>query len=458
MWTGFILLGLAVVAGAVNAAPRVQVVDKWKVYVSPGVVMVGHAHVKVRAAVTLTVAPPDVVQVKDQRFPSLPLFDANGAPWAKGAKLPGLVTMETTAADMLVPESFVLKSAPGAIAPLKLGTDYALESRWATLGRLPDGALKADQPAWADYLYGRGRIDSILVDRKGNVTLRKGAPHNATPQPPLPGAEAVAIANIWVPGRLTALTDANLYPILEPHYSEPVHTHHPPAATLLPKTWAKLQKGQQLRVLAWGDSVTEGGQASDEAHRYQSRFAVLLHKRFPEAMIELTTAAWGGRNSDSFLNDPPGAPHNFEQAVLKPHPDLIVMEFVNDAYLSPEQVETKYSALLKRFQEIGAEWIILTPHYVRPDWMGASSVRVESDPRPYVAGVRQFGAKHHVAIADASLRWGHLHKEGIPYTTLLSNSINHPDDRGHELFAQALMELFGGPAMDGKVSGKKAER
>src|SRR6185436_18314399 len=115
-------------------------------------------------------------------------------------------------------------------------------------------------------------------------------------------------------------------------------------------------------------------------------------------------------------------------------------EFVNDAYMTPEVVETKYSALLKRFQEIGAEWIILTPHFVRPDWMGAATVRVETDPRPYVAGVRQFTAKHNVALADASLRWGHLLKEGIPYTTLLSNSINHPDDRGHELFAQALIE------------------
>ena len=65
-----------------------------------------------------------------------------------------------------------------------------------------------------------------------------------------------------------------------------------------------------------------------------------------------------------------------------------------------------------------------------------------ADPRPYVAGVRQFTGKHRIALADASLRWGHLWKEGIPYITLLSNSINHPDDRGHELFAQALIELF----------------
>ena len=43
---------------------------------------------------------------------------------------------------------------------------------------------------------------------------------------------------------------------------------------------------------------------------------------------------------------------------------------VNDAGLSPQAVEQRYSKLLTDFEKIGAEWIILTPHYVRPDWMG----------------------------------------------------------------------------------------
>jgi hypothetical protein len=74
--------------------------------------------------------------------------------------------------------------------------------------------------------------------------------------------------------------------------------------------------------------------------------------------------------------------------------------------------------------------------------MGATTVRVTEDPRPYTAGVRAFGKKHGVAVADAAARWGNLVREGIPYVTLLANSINHPDDRGMEIFAQALMDLF----------------
>lgn len=420
--------------------PVVEVVGYWKVRVSDGVIPT-RSRARIVHGGTLDVAPAIVVEVKDEKYDSLPLFNPNAAPWTKGARIAKLITTETTAPDMLVTGSLVVKAGAGDAKRYLEGKDYGLETRWATFGRLA-GGIPEGAPVWLDYAFGWHRIDSVVVDRTGIVTLRQGTPHNATPHPPAIKPGELVLANIWIPGRLEKLTADNVYSILEPTYPSPKHTGPPPAQELLPKTWEKLHGKQQLHVLAWGDSVTEGGQASDVAHRYQSRFAEMLRKHFPNSPIKLTTVAWGGRNTDSFLKEPPGAEHNFEHAVLEPIPDLIVMEFVNDAWMSPQVVEEKYSYLLKRFQEIGAEWIILTPHYVRPDWMAAPSVRVETDPRPYVAGVRQFCEKHHVAVADASLRWGHLVKEGIPYITLLANCINHPDDRGHEMFAQALMELF----------------
>ena len=76
---------------------------------------------------------------------------------------------------------------------------------------------------------------------------------------------------------------------------------------------------------------------------------------------------------------------------------------------------------------IGAEWIILTPHYVRPDWMNLTRERdIDDDPRPYVAGVRQFAATHDVALADAALRYGRLWRQGLPHSALLLNAINPP--------------------------------
>jgi len=45
-------------------------------------------------------------------------------------------------------------------------------------------------------------------------------------------------------------------------------------------------------------------------------------------------------------------------------------------------------------------------------------------------------------VADASAEWCKLWRRGIPYVTILANAINHPDVRGHELFARVLLGLF----------------
>lgn len=429
------------------AAPETKMIEvcgKWQVRVGPGAATVGKRRLRVSRAFTLDIAPSTSITVRGEKHEALPVYDAKAAPWTRGARPDKMVTYECTSAGLLDTNSFVAHSAAAGGVVYEKGKDYDIEPLWGTFGRIDTGSIPDGSTAYVDYSCGLNRIDSICVNARGEAIVVGGEPHNATPRPPLAPAGFTAIANVWVPGRLSSLTDDNIYPIVEPSYPADVKPNSavPPAAELLPKTWKRIQAGEPLHILAWGDSVTAGGQASDPAHQYQQVFVELLKKRYPRSRPSLTTAGWGGRNTDSFLNEPPGAQYNFDHAVIEPKPDLIVMEFVNDAYMTPEVIEQKYSYLLKRFNDIGAEWVILTPHYVRPDWMGSATVRVETDPRPYVAGVRQFCKMHHVAIADASLRWGHLVKEGIPYTTLLSNSINHPDDRGHEMFARSIMELF----------------
>ena len=166
-------------------------------------------------------------------------------------------------------------------------------------------------------------------------------------------------------------------------------------------------------------------------------------ERFPKACITLITEAWGGRNTDSYRAEPPGSIHNYKEKVLAVKPDLVISEFVNDSGMSEEQTHARYKVILEEFRSIGAEWIILTPHYTLPEWMGLTRMReIDDDPRAYVKGLRTFAAANNLALADASLRWGRLWRQGIPYMTLMLNAINHPDVRGMRIFADSLMALF----------------
>lgn len=422
---------------AVQAAPSAVIVGDWQIRVSsPG-----------SPETTLTVTPATRIRVTDEKYNTLTVYNEKAAPWQHGLKLRGVTTVETTAPDALDSATVRIKSGPGDTPLLAADTDYKLEPRWGTFGSIPGGKA-AGVPVWADYEFGRGRIDSIVREASGKIVLRQGVPHISNPLPPEIAAGETRLFNLWIRARLEKLTDEAVFPITETAYPAAVGAT-PVAQSHLPKTWAKLNSGGRgtLHILAWGDSVTAGGQASDEAHHYQQQFLVRLRKRFPDAKIELTTVAWGGRTTAAFLAEPPGSEHNFQEKVLDARPDLVIMEFVNDAGLSAAQIEERYGMLLGRFREVGAEWAILTPHFVWGEWMGTGTAKVTHDPRPYVAGLRAFTTKRDsepgLALADTSRHWEHLAAQGIPYQTLLVNSLNHPDDRGHAIFADALMELFG---------------
>ena len=133
-------------------------------------------------------------------------------------------------------------------------------------------------------------------------------------------------------------------------------------------------------------------------------------------------------------------PARFEN-VLAAKPDLVTIEFVNDAALSPKQVQESYEDILERLKPSGAEVILITPHFTMWRMMGFKDMR-GSERRPYVLALRDFARDYNVGLADASARWEHLAKEGLPYVTLLHNTINHPDDRGHRLFAEELWKCF----------------
>ena len=426
---GLVLASTAAVLTA--APPEVDLVieDDWRVRVTL------RLPDGVRQA-TLDVPPADVVTVTDERHAPLADFNPQGPPWRKGPPLSGVRAEECSVRGALDPESLVVRDAVGGPA-LERGTDYEADLDWGSFGRLPGGGIAADEAVYASYRYGMRRLDSVVLGADGGtISLRRGRPHVVTCEPPALAAGERRLANIFTFGRIPALTDECLYPILETVYPEPPRPRPSVAETLLPATMRRLTSGEPLRVLAWGDSVTTYG-------RWQSMFVERLQARFPQARIELVTEAWGGRNTGSYLAEPPGSDHNEREKVLDRRPHLVVSEFVNDAGLSPDQVEERYGRLLADFRGIDAEWIILTPHYVMPSWMKLDSQRqIDDDPRPYVAGVREFGRRHGVPVADASLRYGRLWRQGIPYQTLMENDINHPNVFGHGLFADSLLALF----------------
>jgi lysophospholipase L1-like esterase len=441
-----VLLGIpaGVVAQNPLKAMPVRVSGPWEVAIGPGSVELQGRQITIGEEAVLQIPQPQTVSLKGELHPKLPVFDEQTGGWRKGARLKQLVTQECTATGLLVPESVVVRPAEGDGEPFALDADYKMDGFWATLGRVEGGAIGPDQPVLIDYDYSPSQLHSIAADGENRLRLALGEPGMGSMLPPELEDGQVAIGNVWVPGRTEALTEENLFPIEpQPPVERPEQSI---AERLLPKTLAKLRAGEDVKIVAWGDSVTAGGGVGAQVElRYQNRFAELLRERFPQANITMLTAGWGGQNSRGYMDAPRGGQYDFVRDVLEPKPDLVTIEFVNDAYLNEEQVQTHYAEIMGHLNGIGAEVILITPHLVRPDWMRMNTLKFDEDPRPYVKGLRRFAQENDIALADASIQWCRLWRQGIPYVTLEGNSINHPDARGHEIFARALIDLFPEP-------------
>ncbi len=438
------LLCLAIagsLCGADEVPLPIRVTGAWEVSVGPGTVLVGGRERTIPEAVRVAIEPPEMRLVRDECYTDLPVFDAAAPGWRKGARLRPLITEECSATGLLDEASLRVKAGPGESPVLARGLDYDLDPFWATFGRLASGGIARRQAVFLDYAYRPNRLDAIVVTSAGAVERVSGAPRVGAMPPPEVPASAVRLANVWVTGSATALGEDAVFPVLPGDSGVAPDT--PVADGLLPNTLRKLRAGETVTIIAWGDSVTNGGGVEDDVNNwYQHQIAARLSARFPRARVRMLTAAWGGSSSRQYLDAPEGGERNFQRDVLDPRPDLVTIEFVNDAYLDVAGVQQHYGVILERIRGIGAEVVLFTPHLVRPDWMGMDTGNIHSDPRPYVAGLRRFAETNKVALADASARWCALWRQGIPYATLLANSINHPDARGMALFADAFLALF----------------
>jgi len=361
--------------------------------------------------------------------------------WAKGTKLRQMQTLGpgagTPAHHAVVADSVVVRKGDQVLVK---GEDYLLDEIWGSIGVGPSGKVTPQDEVTVDYQFSLMRIDSVIKLPNGQEIIREGTAHLTLPQPPELSDGEVRVANLFVNYHSDG-KEPELWPITET--AAQAVTGSTPGR--IPKTMAKIAAGEPVMIVCWGDSVTVGGDASTPETRYTSVFAQRLHAKYPGKPIDVEVIAIGGSNSrqwlypDKFPNQQYLDICKFER-VPAAKPDLVTIEFVNDAGLQGETLVQVYEDIVARLEAIGSEVLFITPHFTMPSMMGFGVDLKQPEKRPYVLQLREFANARNLALADASARWEHLAKEGIPYVTLLRNGINHPDDRGHALFADELMK------------------
>jgi hypothetical protein len=423
------------------AAPTIHPfsVEGLTLVVAAGVYRTGAAgEVRVSTTARLEITPADIATVRDEE---LLLSEKPPAGFFTGTQLKGTKAKNIGALRSLIEESLELKDTSGR--KLKKGDDYLVAAPFALLGLGPKASVTSTTKVCATYAHYLQRIDVVAVDTRGVAFLIPGTPSIMSPALPAVPRGATAIASVYRPFLATTLEPAHVFPITARAGESPTAT----TRGRIPKTLRKLQAGEAVTVVCWGDSITVGADV-EPTEAWANRLLAELQRKFPRARINHKNHSIGGTKTAQWLHngDFSGLPKQnpekcrFEN-ILAETPDLVVMEFLNDIVLKEEVLEATYKRIHEAFAARGIEWVIVTPSQKIPENFNLAEMKDEK-PRLLDTFLRRFATAHSYALADTAARWKHLHREGIPYFALFNNAYNHPNAFGHQLFIEEILKCF----------------
>lgn len=202
---------------------------------------------------------------------------------------------------------------------------------------------------------------------------------------------------------------------------------------LLRRTREKLERGEAVKVAAFGDSITAGGDATAPDLIYWQQWLTALRKRYPKATITGVNSATGGDTTVQGLA-------RLEQKVLAEKPDLVLVAFgMNDQNIGSvplDRFEANLHELVDRIkQSTSAEIILLSSCLPNPNWHYTSGRMPD-----YGKTTRKVAVDRGCAFADVLTNWKAVVDRKKP-EDLLANNVNHPNDFGHWVYFQVLEKL-----------------
>jgi lysophospholipase L1-like esterase len=221
------------------------------------------------------------------------------------------------------------------------------------------------------------------------------------------------------------------------HEAPPAGPASGPPGHRIVRTLEKLRKGESVRYVVFGDSISTGAEASRPGLAFHNLFADRIRSLVPGACIETVSKAIGGERCLEGIA-------RLQCDVLDLHPDLVTITFgANDqcrlrtdkeCAVPPAEFRDKMRRIVESIrQETGADVVLITPLILNPAWMYTSG-QVDA----YAAILRDVAKDCGACVADLHALWRAELDAGKSYASLLMNNINHPNDYGHQLFAKAL--------------------
>lgn len=205
----------------------------------------------------------------------------------------------------------------------------------------------------------------------------------------------------------------------------------------LSRVMAKLQAKQPIKLVAFGDSITEGYNASGftKAAPFQGAYPTLVAEGLQQKFGGVVTfanhakagtqASWGLQNIDKVISE---------------KPDLVLLAFGMNHGHSPEAFASSMRPIIDAIHTScpDADIVLVASMTGNPAIFPLDRFTGYRDALLVMQAPR-------VAVADVTTPWLELQKRK-GFSSLSGNNVNHPNDFAHRVYAQVVLALFEDPS------------
>ena len=194
----------------------------------------------------------------------------------------------------------------------------------------------------------------------------------------------------------------------------------------------KVRVGRPVTVMGIGGSVTEG-------HSWAAMAAEWLQKQYPKTHVHYVDSAFGGTGPDAVI-------FRFRRDILPHHPDLVFIEYTVNSYakhdINFKALDGMVLELLRQWQKPDIVFVYVGDEKGRRDLS-----KVQPLARHY--GFQEVDPRKRLqTLIDAGkVKWKEIARDMI-----------HPNEKGHAIYAEPLIELLKQQAALAEPSDARAPR
>lgn len=296
-------------------------------------------------------------------------------------------------------------------------------------------------PATATLLFAPDEVEAV-TSLAGDVAFHEGADflidRTARRLVRVAGSKLPQVDAAALTSADGALTFAQTISVTYTHAVSSDEWDLPAARFELPRMIERLTRRDAVTICVTGDSISEGYDASGfhGVAPHQPGYAPLvvnaLEERYGAPVRLINLAVAGSTSADGVWT---------ADAIAAARPDLVIVAFgMNDAcYAEAGEFADNISAIVARVKDRApdAEFVLVSPMLPTAacHWVAAPRF---GDYRAALAGLSGPG----VALADVTTVWERLltRKRALD---LSGNGLNHPNDFGHRIYAQTILNGLG---------------